>query len=70
MCVCVCVCVCVWWWWGGGLQRTGANNTMTGPEIGNFQNNGNLGNAANLDMVFMGRGYGVPFYYLFPIHEF
>ena len=41
---------------GGGLQMTGANNTMTGPEIGNFQNNGNLENVANLDMVFTGMG--------------
>ena len=29
---------------------------MTGPEIGDFQNNGNLGHAANLDMIFMSRG--------------
>ena len=42
-------------------------NTMTGPEIGDFQNNGNLGprlgHAANLDMVFMGRG--VPYIQLY-----
>ena len=36
--------------WGGGLQMTGAW------EIGDFQNNGNLGQAANLDTVFVGRG--------------
>ena len=53
---------------------TGANNTMTGPEIGNFQNNGNLGNAANLDMVFMGRGlWGavllfIPYLWISKIH--
>ena len=59
---------------GGGLQMTGANNAMTGPEIGNFQNNGNLGNAANLDMVFMGRGvWGavllfIPYLWISKIH--
>ena len=53
---------------------TGANNTMTGPEIGNFQNNGNLGNATNLDMVFMGRGvWGavllfIPYLWISKIH--
>ena len=30
-------------------------NTKTGPEIGDFQNNGNLGHAANLGMTFMDR---------------
>ena len=67
------LCVC-----GGGrgerlLQMTGAlssnhlmYNTMTGPRIGDFQINENLGHAADLGMFFIdifGRGRrGVPIY--------
>ena len=42
--------------------------------IGNFQNNGNLGNAANLDMVCLGRGVWravllfIPYLWISKIH--